>query len=93
MIYTRGNVIVDNIKIGDIHYEYEYGMCIKSKVISLPVRDKDGLWEWKSEMIRYDGIVKIINYAVNEKYSHYGPNLYDYEAYKPLYKIMGDELK
>jgi hypothetical protein len=93
MVYTRGNVIVNYIKIGDVHYEYEYGMYVKSKVISLPVRDEDGLWKWKSEMVDKDGVSKIIDYAVNEKYPHYGPNLYDYEAYKPLYKIMGDELK
>lgn len=32
MTYTKGNVIVEKIKIGDIHYEYEYGIGIKSEV-------------------------------------------------------------
>lgn len=78
MTYTKGNVIVENIKIGDIHYEYEYGVGIKSEVISLPVRDADGLWSWQSKNVNGGGL---INYAVHEKYSHYGPNLYDHEAY------------
>lgn len=76
--YTKGNVIVEDIKIGDIHYEYQLGACIKSEVISLPKRNDDGLWEWQSRIVNND---RIINYAVHEKYSHYGPNLYDYEAY------------
>ncbi len=76
--YTKGNVIVEDIKVGDTHYEFEYNMCIKSEVISLPTRDEDGLWEWQSK--RSNG--QIINYAVSEGHSHYGPNLYDYEAYK-----------
>lgn len=83
MTRTKGNVIVENIKIGDIHYEFEYGIGIKSKVITLPVRieneDGEGYWSWKSEQLSNG---RIINYGVNEKYSHYGPNLYDYEAYK-----------
>lgn len=78
MTYTKGNVIVENIKIGDIHYEYEYGIGIKCEVISMPVRDSDGLWEWQSKNVNGGAI---INYAVHEKYSHYGPNLYDHEAY------------
>jgi hypothetical protein len=77
--HTKGNVIVEDIKIGDIHYEFEYGFGIKSKVISLPVRDEKGYWTWKSENLKTQ---QIINYGVNEKYSHYGPNLYDYEAYQ-----------
>lgn len=82
MTHTKGNVIVENIKIGDIHYEFEYGVGIKSKVITLPVReensDGEGYWTWQSEQISNGNI---INYGVNEKYAHYSPNLYDYEAY------------
>ena len=80
MTHTKGNVIVENIKVGDIHYEFEYGIGIKTEVITLPMfeQQEDGkLWTWKSK--RSDG--SIINYAVHDKYSHYGPNLYDYEAY------------
>jgi len=76
--YTRGSVIVEEIKIGDIHYEYEYGMCIKSEVITLPVRDDTGYWTWESRAINGGHIIK---YGVAEGMSHYSANLYDYEAY------------
>ncbi len=77
--YTKGNVIVEDIKIGDIHYEFEYSFGIKCKVLTLPVRDDDGYWTWQSENVNTG---KIINYGVNEKYSHYSSNLYDYIAYQ-----------
>jgi len=76
---TKGNVIVENIKVGDIHYEFEYGMGIKCEVITLPVRDEEGYWTWKSRNL-YNK--KEILYGVKEGMGHYGPNLYDYEAYK-----------
>ena len=77
--HTRGNVIVEDIKIGDIHYEYgRYGVGIKVEVITKPVRDEDGMWAWKSKNLNSG---EEIEYGVNEKYVHYGPNLYDYEAY------------
>ena len=80
-IYTRGNIIVEDIKVGDIHYEYEWGLGIKSKVISLPMRNNDGLWTWQSKNVTDD---TIIDYAIHEDYAHYGPKLYDYEAYKNI---------
>lgn len=75
--YTKGNVIVEDIKVGDIHYEYEWNIGIKVEVITLPVKTDD-VWSWKSKQIKTG---EIIDYSVSEKYSHYGPNLYDYEAY------------
>lgn len=78
--YTRGSVVVEEIKVGDIHYEYEYGMCVKSEVITAPVKDGD-YWSWKSRNLKTG---KEIEYGINEKYSHYGPNLYDYEAYSGM---------
>ncbi len=77
--YTKGDVIVEDIKIGDKHFEFEMGLGIKCEVITLPVRDNEGLWTWKSKNLNTG---KEINYAVREGYSHYGPNLYTYEAYK-----------
>lgn len=77
-IYTKGELEVQNITIGMAIYEYEYDCCCKSIVKTLPVRNEDGLWQWTSETENGE----IINYAVHEKYSHYSPNLYDYEAYK-----------
>lgn len=79
--YTKGNVIIEEIKIGDIHYEYEYGVGIKVTVKTLPIkekRDDDNYWSWQSVT---DG-GKEIQYGVSDKYAHYGPNLYDYEAYQ-----------
>lgn len=81
MTRTNGNVIIENIKIGDNHYEYEGHYCIKSQVISLPICEdqEDGkYWTWQSKT--EDG--SIINYGIHEKYYHYGPKLYDYPAYK-----------
>lgn len=76
---TKGNIIVEDIKIGDVHYEFEYGVGIKSEVISLPVRSENGYWTWQSKNVRTS---KIIEYGVREGMSHYAPNIYDYEAYK-----------
>lgn len=82
MTHTKGNVIVEDIKVGDIHYEFEYTFYIKSKVLTLPqpTTHEDGTiyWSWESERLSTG---EIINYGVSEGYSHYGPNLYDYEAY------------
>ena len=80
-VRTKGNVIVNELKVGDTLYEFEYGYCIKSVVKTLPVReenpDGDGYWSWKSET----EAGRIIDYGVSEKYTHYSPNLYDYMAY------------
>ena len=76
--HTRGNVIVEDIKIGDIH-QYEYNLGIKVEVISLPVRSEKGEWRWQSKQISTG---RIIDYLVVEEWSHYSAKLYDYEAYK-----------
>jgi hypothetical protein len=81
--FTKGNVVVEDIKIGDIHYEYGYGQEIKTTVITLPSkeeREDDNYWTWKSKTD--EG--KVINYGVSDKYSHYGPNLYTYPAYRDM---------
>ena len=71
-VFTRGTIIVNELQIGDVMYELEYDDYIKTTVQTLPVRNDEGLWEWKS--ITDDGA--IINYAVHENYSHYAPKLY-----------------
>jgi len=77
---TKGNVIVQKIKIGDIHYEYDYGMGIKCEVITLPKWDSEAeSYSWKSKNLNSG---KEIDYGVVHKYSHYAPNLYDHEAYR-----------
>jgi len=77
--HTRGNVIVEDIEVGDIHYEFEYGTGIKSEVTTLPTIDEHGSYIWKGKNLKGGNI---IDYCVNPKYPHYAPNLYDYEAYK-----------
>lgn len=84
---TKGGIIIEDIKVGDIHYEYEYGLCIKTRVIEGPMQtendeDNHSVWSWKSVHILPDGTDgKIIDYQVSSKYSYYGPNVYNYEAY------------
>lgn len=77
-IFTKGNVEVQNINVGDIHYEYEYGSFIKSMVLTLPQVGPGGSWSWRARNVNNN---KEIEYLVTEGLSHYGPNLYDYEAY------------
>lgn len=76
-IITGGDVIVNEIKVGDTIYEYEFNIEIKTTVKTLPTRNEDGLWEWVGETD--DG--NIVNYAVHEDYPHYSPKLYTYQAY------------
>lgn len=76
--HTKGNIIVEDIKIGDIHYEFEYGYGIKVEVITLPENDGDGYWSWTSKNLKTG---EEIEYGVRERMSHYGPNLYNYIAY------------
>ena len=78
MTHTKGNVIVEQIKVGDIHYEYEYGIGINCEVLPKPKLNEDGDWVWKSRNVTTGNE---IDYLVNPKYTHYSPNLYDYEAY------------
>lgn len=82
---TRGNVIVENIKVGDIHYEYDLGLGIKCEVITLP-KLKEGMWSWQSKNVNTE---EIIDYSISdvnsENYSfsqQFGVKLFDYEAYK-----------
>jgi len=82
MTHTRGNIIVENIKIGDIHYEFDYNWGVECEVISLPIRDNNGYWTWKSKNTKTN---KTIDYGVSEDNSSYAPKLYDYMAYKTKY--------
>jgi len=78
MTFTQGNIIVENIKIGDIHYEFFYSFGVKSQVLSLPTRTPDGIWHWRALNLTTN---KEFDYVVNEKYSHYSVNLYDSIVY------------
>lgn len=98
---TKGDVIVEDIKIGDIQYEYEYSIGIKSVVIELPTRSEDGYWTWRNK--NFYNEEHIITYGVREGLSHYGPNLYTSETYSvaswlgqtpksPIYKKVTPEI-
>ena len=77
-ILTKGDVIVNDIEIGDIHYEFEYNICIKTVVISKPEKINDN-WCWESKNMKTG---MIVNYCVNPDVpSCYAVNLYSYEAY------------
>ena len=75
---TKGNIIIEEIKVGDIQYEYDFGIGVKSEVLTLPEKDSDGNWVWKNKNL-VSGI--LINYLVNPNYPQYSLNLYDNEAY------------
>ena len=77
-ILTKGNVKVNEIEIGDILYEFEYGLGIESKVLTKPELTEDGNYQWISENVKTK---KEITYVVNPEYPHYAPNLYNNKAY------------
>lgn len=79
MTRTRGNIIIEDIKIGDIHYEFDIGLAIKCEVITKPTLDENGNWVWKSKNLKSGAELK---YLVNPGYPQYSIKLYDYEAYK-----------
>ena len=83
-IRTNGNIIVNEIKIGDIHFECEYGIAIKSEVVTEPKINSEGNWIWKSKELKTG---KIIDYLVNPDYPKYAVNLYDYNAYEKIEKL------
>lgn len=78
MTHTRGNIIVENIQVGDIHYEFGYGYGVKLEVLTKPEKNEDGAWTWKSKRVSDESEV---NYLVHPEWSHYSAKLYDYIAY------------
>jgi hypothetical protein len=60
MTRTKGNVIVEEIKVGDIHYEYEMGIGIKCEVLTKPTINEDGNWVWKSKNLTTDKEIDIL---------------------------------
>ncbi len=90
--YTKGNVIVEDIKIGDIHYEYSYGKEIVVEVISLPVaeeRKEDIYWTWASKTENGEKVT----YRVSNKFQHYAANIYTYPAYRNLRDWSEEDFK
>lgn len=84
---TRGDIIINDLKIGDIVWECEYGTCEAFEITTKP-EVKDEVWHWKARHCKTD---KIIDYSMadanseNGKYnSQFGLKLYSYEAYKQM---------
>jgi hypothetical protein len=78
MTKTAGNIIVEEIRIGDIHYEYDGPIGIKCQVIEVPIQDQNGNWTWVSKNLKSG---KLIHFFVSEQYPQFSPKLYDYNAY------------
>ncbi len=74
---TRGDVVIEDIKIGDVHHEYDVlsDTYIKVTVITPPFKPKGGsYWEWQAKS---EQGVKI-KYFASEKSleARYNPVLY-----------------
>lgn len=78
MVTTAGNILVQDIRIGDIHYEFHDGFGVKCQVINMPIKDLDNNWTWESKNLKSG---RIIHFFVNENHPQFAPKLYDYEAY------------
>jgi hypothetical protein len=81
--YTRGNVIVEDIKVGDILYEYEMNTCCTVEVLTLPVLE-DEKYTWMAKVVSTG---KVAEYMVHTQYAHYAPKLYNYKAYEGAREI------
>lgn len=79
--YTKGDIIVEEIQVGDIQYDFPLPFGMKVKVITKPKKDSDGNWNWTSENTLTG---KIIHYFVHRDptLSQFAPNLYSTEAYE-----------
>lgn len=77
---TGGNIFVEDIKVGDIQYEFDLSLNLGTtvQVLTLPVCSEEGQWSWTSENIS-TGLV--ISYLMTKGNSHYAPKLFDYKAY------------
>lgn len=69
------------LEVGTKLYEYSYGVEIISTVVDAPYIDSTGEFV-HVPVVSEDG--EEFEYGVNKKYQHYGPNVYNYEAYITL---------
>lgn len=72
------------LKIGDIIYECEGGLNIKTRILSVPIEGNNGELEnrrtlkWDAENTENN---EPIAYFVTEGYMHYGPRMYTEPQY------------
>src|SRR5438128_990324 len=74
---------LSKMKIGDVFYECEMGLNIRSRVMSEPVVSNDGyegrrVLRWAAENTE-DG--SSVDYMLTEGLDHYGPRIYDAPQY------------
>ena len=79
--YTKGDVIVEEIRVGDTHYEIEHMLGLEVEVVTLPKRSESGAWYWDS---KHKATGRIIHYIVHPDYNHYAPKLYTFKAYEGI---------
>ena len=86
----------DNLNVGDVFYECQYGINIKVEVITRPkytLEDNRRHWVWIGKNV-CDG--SIINYALTEGLDHYGPRIYSEPQYchfidgEIVFKFLGE---
>ena len=95
-ILTKGNVIVNKIEVGDIHWEHMYKCCIKVVVVEAPERylitngttsvpsPAQYRWIWKSQILdKHDKLIDgaVITYGTDESCNHHAPDLNDRSGY------------
>ena len=69
---TKGGLDVTTLEVGDMTIEREMGMSCVCEVLTKPVRNEQGQWEWRAMNIENS---EEINYMVMEGHAHYGPNV------------------
>lgn len=83
---TKGNIIIEELEVGDITYEFEYGMCSVCEVLTKPKLEGE-IYKWKAKNIHTG---EVISYGQNINFPHYGLKLYDFPAYHGC-KIKGTD--
>lgn len=77
---TAGNIRTEDIRQGDIHYDFASGMYMEVEVISIP-QQKDGVWSWKAMCTTGKAIIDYhVSIDRNKK-------LYDHLAYPAHRKV------
>ena len=77
---TKGNVIIQDIKKGDKHFEYQGNQGMRCEVLTQPKWVGDA-WEWKSKNLKTG---KVIPYRIVHHHTDERPMLYDYPAFKQV---------
>jgi hypothetical protein len=71
------NIKPQDIKVGTVFFECQYGTNIHATATSEPVQDEHGAYRWTA----VDDAGTEINYMLNQNYSAYGPRLYTAPQY------------